>query len=447
MSIRIMETNDPAVAALRELLREGGLVAAAAERGLDVRVIVAETIEDVKRRGDARVIEDTTRLHGVTLAPQELRVPQAQIDEAYRDFQKNDPEFLRLMKKVIANIQQYQERILIKAPPSLSRGGRELSVRYVPMDRVAVYVPGARAAYPSSMLMTVVPAQVAGVADIAMVTPPEADGSVKPMVLAAAAELGVGEIYRVSGVAGLAAVAFGTESIRPVDKIVGPGSAFITEAKRQLFGRVGIDSVAGPSEVLIVADGTAEAEWVAADMLAQAEHAPGSAVLVTTSRQLAERVKAAIDKQLPSLARGEEIAAALDDYSAIIVVADLDAACDVANDFAPEHLQIMTAEDERVSVKIRNAGAIFLGPHTPVPLGDYYAGPSHVLPTGGTARFFGPLSCNDFLKASSVVHYDSAALAADAADVIDFATHEGLAAHARAVEIRKERPPQGRRGK
>lgn len=258
------------------------------------------------------------------------------------------------------------------------------------------------------------------------------------MVLELAGELGIEEVYRVSGVAGLAAVAYGTETIRPVAKIVGPGSAFIVEAKRQLYGRVGIDSVAGPSEVLIVADDTANADWLAADMLAQAEHDPGSAILATTSEKLAEAVAAAIDRQIPALDRREAISAALESYSAIIVTPDIEAACDLANDFAPEHLQIITADDDAAAAKIRNAGAIFMGSHTPVPLGDYYAGPSHVLPTGGTARFFGPLSCNDFLKATSTIRYDAESLAADGPDVSDFATREGLTAHAHAVQIRQE---------
>jgi histidinol dehydrogenase len=231
-------------------------------------------------------------------------------------------------------------------------------------------------------------------------------------------------------------MAYGTATIRPVDKIVGPGNAFVAEAKRQVVGLVGIDSIAGPSEVLIVADRTAKAEWVAADMLAQAEHDPGSAVLVTDSRELAEAVSAAIERQLPTLQRAAALRSALDRYSAIIVVPDIDAACATANDFAAEHLQIITAADQAALANIRHAGAIFLGPHTPVPLGDYYAGPSHVLPTGGTARFFGPLSCNDFLKASSVTSYDEQSLETDGPDVVDFATREGLTAHANAVLLR-----------
>jgi histidinol dehydrogenase len=260
-----------------------------------------------------------------------------------------------------------------------------------------------------------------------------------PFVLALAAELGVREVVCAAGVAALAALAIGTPTLRPVDKIVGPGSAFIAEAKRQLLGRVGIDSVAGPSEVLIVADDTANPRFLAADMLAQAEHDPGSAVLVTPSARLAEKVKAAIEALLPTLDRAAAIVPALEKFSAIIVVPDLNACCDVANAFAAEHLQIVVRNERAALARIRHAGAIFLGSQTPVPLGDYYAGPSHVLPTGGTARFFSPLSANDFLKTSSLLRYDAAALAADANDVETFARAEGLTAHAMAVAVRRQR--------
>jgi histidinol dehydrogenase len=284
--------------------------------------------------------------------------------------------------------------------------------------------------------MTVVPAQVAGVREIVMCSPPTG-GDINPLALALAHELGITEVYRLGGAVGVAALAYGTESIRPVQKIVGPGNAFVAEAKRQLFGRVGIDAIAGPSEVLIVADDSANPAWVAADLLAQAEHDPGSALLATPSRKLAESVQREIDTQLTQLDRQDAIRAALKRYSALIVTPNLDDACELANDFATEHLQIITQDDAGCLQKIRHAGAIFLGPNTPVPLGDYYAGPSHVLPTGGTAKFFGPLSCNDFLKASSLLEYDAPSIAEDARDVIDFATREGLTAHASAVRQRQ----------
>jgi histidinol dehydrogenase len=341
------------------------------------------------------------------------------------------------MRRAISNIRAYQTHILARAPAPLVRGGRKLGVRYTPIDRVGVYVPGGHALYPSTVLMTVVPAQVAGVREVAIVSPPT-EGDINPMALALAHELGVDEVYRAGGAVGVAALAYGTESIRPVHKIVGPGNAFVAEAKRQLFGRVGIDSIAGPSEVLIVADDSANPEWIATDLMAQAEHNPGSAILVTPSRELAENVSGALKKALERLERAALIQNALEQYGAAIVTRSLDEACEVANDFATEHLQIMTRHNSDCLAKIRHGGAIFVGQETPVPLGDYYAGPSHVLPTGGTAKFFGPLSCNDFLKASSLIEYDATSLGQDAKDVIDFATREGLTAHASAVRVRAE---------
>jgi histidinol dehydrogenase len=284
--------------------------------------------------------------------------------------------------------------------------------------------------------MTVVPAQVAGVREIVMVSPPTG-GEINTMALALAGELGIREVYRLGGAVAIAAMAYGTESIPPVHKIVGPGNAFVAEAKRQLFGRVGIDSIAGPSEVVIVADESARADWIAADLLAQAEHNPGSAVLITPSSDLATEVEKALESQLSELERADVIRPALESYGAIVVTRDLSEACLLANRFAPEHLQIMTRDDSSCIDAIEHAGAIFIGGNTPVPLGDYLAGPSHVLPTGGTARFFGPLSCNDFVKASSLLEYDEASAALDADDVDDFATREGLTAHARAARIRK----------
>jgi histidinol dehydrogenase len=311
-------------------------------------------------------------------------------------------------------------------------------VRYTPMRRVAVYVPGGQALYPSTVLMTVVPARVAGVEEIVMLSPPTG-GEIHPLALALAGELGVQEVYRLGGAVGLAAAAFGTESIRAVDKIVGPGNAFVAEAKRQLFGRVGIDSIAGPSEVFVVADDSANPSWVAADLLAQAEHNPGSAILATPARAFAARVIEEVEAQLGDLARAEVTRPSLERYSAVIVCRDLEHACRLADEFAPEHLQIMTRQNDACVSRIRSAGAIFVGNHTPVPLGDYFAGPSHVLPTGGTARFSGPLSSNDFLRVSSLIEYDEAALREDARDVVHFAGREGLTAHAQAIEVRVRR--------
>jgi histidinol dehydrogenase len=463
MTMRIIHSadplNDPAVAAVRDRLRAGGLTASGTGP-TDIPSVVRDLIADVQRRGDAAIAECTNRIHKTALAPGGLRIAPEAIVAARRQVEREDPKFFPLMRKAIRNIRQYQEHIKTAAPGWLKRGSRRLGVRYTPLDRVAVHVPGWRALYPSSVLMLVVPAQVAGVREIVMVSPPGQDGRISPMALALADLLGLTEVYCMAGVPGLAGLALGTKTIRPVDKIVGPGNAFVAETKRQLFGRVGIDSIAGPSEVLIVADETAPAEWVAADMLAQAEHDPGSAVLVTTSARLAEAVAAEIERQLATLERAEAARAGIETNGAILVVPRTADAIAVANAFATEHLQIVTKNAEAVLAKIRHAGAIFLGPHTPVPLGDYFAGPSHVLPTGGTARFFSALSCNDFLKASSLIQYSAAALEEDASDVAAFARREGLTAHARAVEARsrrgtessetskrlKKRKPQRRRG-
>ena len=453
MAIRVMQTSqplqDPAVLALRNRLRSGELVSGGGQ--LDVPAIVRKIILDVQARGDAAVLDATRTLHYPAARLGDLRVRPDEIAAAQRDCfvpsglreppHGADGDFLKLIRRAADNIRQYQESILVKAPPPLRRGGRELAVRYTPMDRVAVYVPGGKALYPSTVLMTVIPAQVAGVKEIAMVTVPQKDGRADPQCLALAGELGVSEVYAAAGVAALAALAIGTPMFPAVQKIVGPGSAFIAEAKRQLFGRVGIDSIAGPSEVLIIADKTARADFIAADMLAQAEHDPGSAILITDSAELARNVAEELDRQVAQLERAEAARAGLEAYSAIIVVGSIASACELANEFATEHLEIMTADDAAALSEIRNAGAIFVGPHSPVPVGDYYAGPSHVLPTGGTAKFSGPLSCNDFLKASSVVKYDAASLSADADDIAGFAAREGLTAHAKAVRIRSRKGP------
>jgi histidinol dehydrogenase len=436
-SLRILtqESNESLneVRALRDQLRSGNLTAASEQSQLDVPAIVRNIIEQVRNGGDRAVAELTSKLDRATVLPSTLRVPLEQLKAAH---EQAEPEFLALIREVIANIREYQEHIRVRAPEPLIRGGRVLGVRYTPMDRVGIYVPGGRALYPSTVLMTAVPALVAGVKEIVMVSPPTG-GDLSPLALALAAELGITEVYRTGGAVALAALALGTETIRSVQKIVGPGNAFVAEAKRQLFGKVGIDSIAGPSEVFIVADDSTPPSYIAADLLAQAEHDPGSAILATPSKKLAEQVVVELEAQVQKLERRDAIIAALSRYSACVVTKDLDAACELANEFATEHLQIMTSNDARCLQLIRHAGAIFVGTHTPVPVGDYFAGPSHVLPTGGTARQFGPLSCNDFLKASSLLHYDVAALAADGPRIEDFAKREGLTAHAAAIAARR----------
>ncbi|MGC4066880.1 MAG: histidinol dehydrogenase [Polyangiaceae bacterium] len=437
--LRILSEKSPEslveVRALRDKLRSGKLTAASEQSNLDVPAIVRDLLSQVERGGDAVVAQLTSKLDRANITPESLRVPVEELKQAHAEA---DPDFLELIRTVIANIREYQEHIRIRAPEPLLRGGRVLGVRYTPIDRVGVYVPGGRALYPSTVLMTVVPAQVAGVREIVMVSPPTG-GDISPMAKALAAELGITEVYRMGGAVALGALAYGTESIHSVQKIVGPGNAFVAEAKRQLFGRVGIDSIAGPSEVFIVADDAASPVHVASDLLAQAEHDPGSAILATPSQKLAEAVAGEVERQVAALERRDAIVAALASYSACVVTSDLNQACELANEFATEHLQIITHNDARCLQLIRHAGAIFLGSNTPVPVGDYYAGPSHVLPTGGTARQFGPLSCNDFLKASSLLHYDVQSIDEDGRGIIDFATREGLTAHAAAVRARLER--------
>lgn len=419
---------------LLQKLRAGGLVAAEESSDLDVPGIVTDILGQVRDGGDGACVALANRLDRANLSADQLHVPQAALDVAYA---AADPAFLGLVRRAADNIRAYQEHILHRDPEPLVRGGRKLGVRYTALDRVGVYVPGGRALYPSTVLMTVVPAQVAGVKEIVMASPPT-DGAISPLALALAKQLGITEVVQLGGAVAMGALAYGTESIRPVHKIVGPGNAFVAESKRQLFGRVGIDSVAGPSEVVIVADDTARPAWVAADLLAQAEHNPGSAVLISTSESLTTQVEVELEKQLGELSRAVVTRPSLEKYSAMIIVEDLEQACAWANEFAAEHLQLMTADNALCARLIRHAGAMFIGAHTPVPLGDYYAGPSHVLPTSGTARFFGPLSCNDFLKATSTIEYTAESLAQDRQDVETFATHEGLTAHAGAVAKRFE---------
>src|SRR5262245_40964086 len=422
------------VESLRHLLRGAELTSRSDPAGAKVADVVRGILDEVARGGDAAAARLASELDRAQLTPATLRVPEAELERAHREA---DPELMALIRRAAENVRSYQEHILWKSPEPLQRGGRRLGVRYQPMRRVAVYVPGGRALYPSTVVMTVVPAKVAGVPEIAMFSPPTG-GEITPLALALAWELGVREVYRLGGAVGLAAAAFGTETIAPVDKIVGPGNAYVAEAKRQLFGRVGIDSIAGPSEVFIVADDSANPRWIAADLIAQAEHDPGSAILATPSAELAQAVVREVERELESLERAGAARRSLERYGAVIVTGSLDAACELANDFATEHLQIITRDDERCLSRIEAAGAIFVGAHTPVPLGDYYAGPSHVLPTGGTARFSAPLSANDFLKVSSLIRYGAADLADDTADVTEFARREGLTAHARAVAIRGE---------
>ncbi len=398
---------------------------------------VQRIIADVRRHGDQAVLQYTQRFDYPDFSLRQLRVPQEEIDAALRSV---DAKFLAALDISIANVRRYQQAMLPATPaPIRPMGGQSdaaiLAVRYEPLQRVGVYVPGGAGAYPSTVVMTVVPAQVAGVKSICIASPMRG-GAVAPAVLAAAARLGVREVYAMGGPQAVAAMAFGTKTVPAVDKIVGPGNSYVQLAKKELFGIVDIDSFAGPSEVIVLADDSAEARVVAAELLAQAEHAPGSCLLITASLELAENVGLELERQLAVLPRREVTAKALEYASALIVTRDMNAAIDLVNTFAPEHLQITTRNARSDADKIHHAGAIFIGACTPVAAGDYLAGPSHVLPTSGTGRFFSGLSAESFRKRISMVQLDAGALRAVSGAICDFARTEGFDAHARSVEAR-----------
>lgn len=399
---------------------------------------VAEIVAAVRREGDAALLRYTAQLDKVELAPGELRVAQEEIDAAYG---KVEPEFIAALRQAAANITAFHEKQKRMTWADARPDGTLLGMVFRPLKRVGLYVPGGKAAYPSSVLMNVLPAKVAGVPEIALVTPPSTGGSagIDPYILVAAAEAGVTEMYRVGGAQAIAALAYGTASIPAVDKICGPGNIYVALAKRAVFGAVDIDSIAGPSEIAVLADDTADPRYVAADMLSQAEHDEmASAVLVTPSHKLAQAVAAELDRQVATLPRREIAEKSLADYGAILTVADLSEGAEIINKLAPEHLEIITEDPMNLLGTIENAGAIFLGPYSSEPVGDYYAGPNHILPTNGTARFSSPLNVDDFLKKSSLIRYSREALQRDAAGIATLARHEGLEAHARAVEIRLE---------
>jgi histidinol dehydrogenase len=422
-----------ALDALRAALDAEQGIVSGGEGGGDIEPAVRRLLDDVRVRGDAAVCEATARFDGVDLAPAALRVPVEAIEAAY---EVADPAFVATVTRIRDRVRAFQRQILARPPEPIRRDGRRLRLLYRPLARVGVYVPGGRAFYPSSVLMTAVPALAAGVPEVAVACPPTADGDVHPGVLAVCRVAGVEEVYRMGGVQAVAAFAYGTATVPAVEKIVGPGNAYVQAAKRLVFGRVDIEGLAGPSEVVVLADGSADAALVAADMLSQAEHDPGSAILVTTDEALADAVAEELERQVSALDRAEATREALAKYSALVVTADLDEAVAVTNAVAPEHLEIQTADTEAVLRDVRCAGAVFLGRHTPVAVGDYVAGPSHTLPTGGTARWASGLTANDFLRSMSVTEYDAAALAADAPDIERMAGTEGLTAHAESVRKR-----------
>jgi len=414
---------------------EEGLRAAGAAAQEPPQQAVRRIIADVRERGDEALIEHTQRLDGCKLTPADLRVTPEEIDAATRQC---PAELLEAMGLAAERIRAFQQAILLRDPPPLTAGGRTLGLRYRPVDSAGIYVPGGAAPLASSVLMAVVPARVAGVGRIAVTTPPQRDGSVSADRLAAARIAGAQEVYRIGGAQAIAALAFGTETVAPVDFIAGPGNIYTTLAKKEVFGQVGIEMLPGPSEVVILADGSAEPSYVAADLIAQAEHNPGSAILLTDSDRLAAETLRAIEEQLRGLPRADVARACLEAYGAVIVAASMDEAIELTNELAPEHLEIMARDAAQVAERVRHAGAIFVGQWSPVAVGDYVAGPSHVLPTSRTARFSSGLTANDFLKRSSLISYEARALSEDAENVQRLAEAEGLNGHARSVGIRLE---------
>ena len=399
---------------------------------------VKKILEDVKTRRDEAVFEYTKNFDKADINADNIVVTEEEIKEAYAEVEKTG--LVEIIRKSLVNIRDYHEKQKENSWFDPTPQGTILGQKVTALQRVGVYVPGGKAAYPSSVLMNVVPAKVAGVDEIIMTTPPNAEGKVNPATLVAAKEAGADVIYKVGGAQAIAALAYGTESIPKVDKIVGPGNIYVALAKKACFGHVSIDSIAGPSEILVVADETANARYVAADLLSQAEHDElASAILVTTSEKLANDVSAEIEGFLKELSRSDIIKKSLDNYGYIFIADDMDAAVDAANATASEHLEIITKDPYEVMTKIKNAGAIFLGAYSSEPLGDYFAGPNHILPTNRTARFFSPLNVDDFMKKTSIISYSRDALSKVHEDIELFAKEEGLTAHANSIAVRFER--------
>lgn len=398
---------------------------------------VDEITANVKADGDQAVFDYTKRFDGAEITKENILVTEEEIKEAYEQV---DDQLIEVIRKAIKNIREFHEKQVQNSWFETREDGVMLGQKVMPMESCGVYVPGGKAVYPSSVLMNIVPAHVAGVKNIIMTTPPGKDGKVTANTLVAAKEAGVGAIYKVGGAQAIAALAFGTESIPKVDKIVGPGNIFVALAKKSVYGNVSIDSIAGPSEILVLADETANPRYVAADLLSQAEHDEmASAILVTTSEELAAKVSEEIEGFLNQLSRKEIMEKSLDSFGYILIAKDIKEAVDVANAIASEHLEIMTENPFDVMTRIKNAGAIFIGAYSCEPLGDYFAGPNHVLPTNGTAKFFSPLSVDDFIKKSSVVYYSREALEPVHKDIEFFATQEELTAHANSMKVRFEK--------
>ncbi len=397
---------------------------------------VNDIIANVREKKDEAVFDYTLKFDGASINADNILVTEEEIKEAYEQV---DPKLLDVIRKALINIRDYHAKQRQFSWFDSQDSGIILGQKVTPLKNVGVYVPGGKAVYPSSVLMNVLPAKVAGVDNIIMTTPPGKDGKVYPSTLVAANEAGVDKIYKVGGAQAVAAMAFGTESIPKVDKIVGPGNIYVALAKKAVFGHVSIDSIAGPSEILVLADETANPRFVAADLLSQAEHDEmASAILITTSEELAEKVSEEVDKFVAELSRKEIISKSLDNYGYILVASNMDEAINAANEIASEHLELVTKNPFEVMTKIRNAGAIFIGEYSSEPLGDYFAGPNHVLPTNGTAKFFSPLSVDDFIKKSSIISYSREALQPVYKDIVQFAECEKLTAHANSIRVRFE---------
>lgn len=397
---------------------------------------VLEIIKDVRTRGDAAVAEITSRVDGVSVPPETVRVPVEEIKKAREQLA---PEVRQAIRHAVASVRRFQQSVMACISEPVAPDGQQLAIRIRPVKRVGICVPGAAAPLPSSAIHCAVPAQVAGVKELALVAPPRHGGDVHPTILGVAGELGISEVYRMGGAQAIAALAMGTERVPRVDKVVGPGSVYVQLAKRWLYGVVDIDMFAGPSEVVIIADETARPDFIALDMLAQAEHDPGCAVLLTTQAELAQSVQEELEKHLAQLPSPAGARRSLESFGAIVLVRDVKQAVALANEIAPEHLQIATNNAQEIAAQIESAGAIFLGHYTPEAVGDYVAGPSHVLPTGGSARFWSGVSALDFLRRTSLIEYTPGGLVHDAASIETLARAEGLEAHARSVSIRTRR--------
>ena len=429
--MRIVQLNEDS---LKDLL--AGLLKRDPNNYTEYTTQVQEIVDGVKERGDEALFAYTEKFDGAKVSADNIRVTEEEIEAAMAQVPE---ELLAVMKTSMENIRRYHEKQKRNSWFDARPDGTILGQKMTPLDSVGVYVPGGKAAYPSSVLMNIIPAQVAGVERIVMVTPPGKDGSVNPVTLTAAHLAGATEVYRAGGAQAVAALAFGTASIPRVRKIVGPGNIFVALAKKAVYGHVSIDSIAGPSEILVIADEKANPRYVAADLLSQAEHDQlASAILVTPSMELAKEVSRQAQEMTECLSRRDIIQASLDNYGYILVVENMKEAIQAANEIAPEHLEILTDNPFEVMTKIRNAGAIFMGPYSSEPLGDYFAGPNHVLPTNGTAKFFSPLNVDDFVKKSSIIYYSREALKEASQDIETFAKAEQLTAHANSIHVRFE---------